>query len=210
MVFSAIPPAIATSFYLPALVYFAVLIQGPRPAKNATVYLGAALGVTLAVGLVLVPVLKETGIYSGHHGKTVRPWVDIITGVLLILLAVILTRHPIRIKPKAAKRRELTPLVVLLIGIAMYRPSFLYLTSLNEIAKSQIGIGQAIINTVVISLIVVLPLECAMAAYLLSAERAADWLKNVDHWLTNHLKVITVLLSAGFGIFLLVRGLVHL
>ncbi|WP_166459853.1 GAP family protein [Amycolatopsis pithecellobii] len=209
MLAEALPAALGAAISPPALLFIAFLLANPRPRSRALIFLTGAVLITLGVGFVVVLALQGSGLESRQH-RTVPPWIDLSLGIVLVAFAVVVRFRPPR-GPKAAKqRRELGLIGLLGVGVVMYTPSPLYLASLHAIAKAHERVLVAVLSVVLVAAIYMLVIEIPIIAHVIWPDATIRVITAVNTWLAEHGRTIIVLVSAGFGAYLIGSGIAHL
>ncbi len=209
MLSEAVPAAFGAAIYPPALLFMAFLLVNPQPRKRALIFLAGAVLITLGFGFLSVLVLQASGAESRKH-RTVPPWIDLSIGIVLVAFALVVYFRPPR-GPKAAKqRRELGVVGLLSIGLLMYTPSPLYLASLHAIAKAHTSLLVTVLSIILVAVIYMLLIEIPIVAHAIWPDTTIRWVTAVNAWLARHGRTIIIIVAAGFGIYLITSGIVHL
>lgn len=142
---------------------------------------------------------------------------DIILGsVLLVLAAAVQIRqhrnHPDR--PKKLEQRALSPNAALGFGVFSMATNFTTMAILVPVAKEIAASGLDAVARVVVVLVVVvvaaLPAWLPLALSLVVPGPADRGLRAVENLINRRGAELTALLLAALGLFLIVRGIVHL
>ncbi|WP_158605514.1 GAP family protein [Amycolatopsis panacis] len=209
MLSEAVPAALGAAIYPPALLFIAFLLVHPRPRRRALIFLSGAVLITLGFGFVFVLVLQGTGAESPKH-RTVPAWIDLAIGVLLIAFALVIHFRPPR-GPKVAKqRRELGLIGVLGVGVLMYTPAPLYLSSLHSIAKAHASLLVTVLSIILVAAIYMLLIEIPIIAHAIWPDATVRGVTAVNTWLAKHGRTLIVIVAAGFGAYLIGSGIAHL
>jgi hypothetical protein len=209
MLSEAVPAAFAAAIYPPALLFIAFLLVNPRPRRRALIFLAGAVLITLGVGFVVVLALQGSGAESSRH-RTVPPWIGLAIGIVLVVFAVVIYFRPPR-GPKAAKhQRELGLIGLLGVGMLMYVPSPLYLSSLQSIAKANAGLPATVLSIILVAAIYMLLIEIPIIAHFIWPDTTIRGVSAVNAWLTKHGRTIIIIVTAGFGAYLIGSSIAHL
>ncbi|HET6504274.1 MAG TPA: GAP family protein [Amycolatopsis sp.] len=209
MLSEAVPAAFGAAIYPPALLFIAFLLVNPQPRRRALIFLAGAVLITLGVGFLVVLALQGSGVESTRH-RTVPPWIDLALGIVLVAFALAVYLRPPR-GPKAAKRdRELGLIGLLGVGIFMYAPSPLYLSSLHSIAKANAGLLVTVLSIVLVAAIYMLLIEIPIIAHAIWPDTTVRGVTAVNTWLTRHGRTIIIIVAAGFGAYLIGSGIARL
>jgi hypothetical protein len=202
----ALELALAASIYPPALLAIIALGRGPQLKSRVVVFVLGALLVTYALGVLMLFVLDELGAF------------DLALGVVLIGVAFYLRRKgrgastaktpngPSKIERYLESRR-----LAFVLGLTLYiLPSPIYVAAVKTIADAQLsksGELLALATTIVVMLWLI---EVPMLMLLAVPDRAADLLERTNLWFTEHGRLLAVIVSAGVGAYLIIKGLVDL
>ena len=209
MLSEAVPAAFGAAVSPTALLFIAFLLTSPRPRRRVLIFLAGAGFITLGSGFLIVLVLQGSGAQSPKH-RTVSPWIDLALGIVLVAFALAVYLWPPR-GPKAAKqRRELGLIGLLGFGMFMYSPSPLYLASLHAVAKGHAGLLATVLSVLLVAAIYMLLIEIPVVAHLAWPDKTVRGVTAVNAWLARHGRTIIIVVSAGFGAYLIVSGIAHL
>ncbi|GAA1986672.1 GAP family protein [Catenulispora subtropica] len=210
MLWEAIPSALAAAFSPSTLLIVAGLLGMAHPVRNAVVFLVTAATVTLAVGFVVVEVLKGTHIDDSGKHPTVPPAIDLGIGLVILAFGLIVARRPPQAPKKKPEERDMRLLVVVGLGLWLGSPSPLYLASLHSVAKGGPGGAAAVLYVILLAVIVLLMAEVPIAYYLFHPERAAAGLRKANAWLARYGRTIGLSAAAIVGTYFVVSGIVGL
>ncbi|WIX81843.1 GAP family protein [Amycolatopsis carbonis] len=209
MLSEAVPAAFGAAIYPPALLFMAFLLVNPQPRKRALIFLAGAVIITLGFGFLSVLVLQSSGAESTKH-RTVPAWIDLSIGILLVAFALVVYSRPPRGPKAAKKRREFGVIGLLTIGLLMYTPTALYIASLHAIAKAHASLVVTVLSIILVAVIYMLLIEIPIVAHAIWPEATIRWVTAVNAWLAKHGRTIIIVVSAGFGIYLISSGIAHL
>ena len=208
MLSEAVPAALGAAISPTALLFIAFLLTNQQPRRRASIFLTGAVLITLGVGFLVVLALQGTGIEGPRH-RTVPPWIDLGLGIVLVVFALI-----IHFRPRATKtprqRRELGLIGLLGLGMAMYTPSPLYLSSLHAVAKGHAGLLVTVLSVVLVAALYMLVIEIPIIAHAIWPDGTVRVVTAVNAWLARHGRTIIVLVAGCFGVYLIISGIAHL
>jgi hypothetical protein len=200
-----------------------LMINRPRPGLQLLVFLAGGFAMGLAVGLVVLFILRPA-LGSAHF---TLPRVQIVVGVLLLINAAVVATGVIdkrgdgsggfisgRFGPLATRAkalvngRSLWTAAIAGLGIAL--PSVDYLAVLALIAASGAAASVQITALLLFNVLAFGFVEIPLICYLLAPDRTRAALSRVQDWLrTRRRRALTVLLAVVGGV-LLVAGLAGL
>jgi Sap, sulfolipid-1-addressing protein len=216
----ALELALAASIYPPALLAIIALGRGPQLKSRVFVFVLGALLVTYALGVLMLFVLDELGATGPHHWTPGGAF-DLLLGVALIGLAVYLHRKrpgrtdttdaTIPSEPSKIERYLESRRLAFVLGLTLYiLPSPIYVAAVKTIADAQLSkSGELLALATTVALMLWL-IEVPMLMLLAVPDRAVDLLERTNLWFSAHGRLLAVIVSAGVGVYLIVKGLVGL
>jgi Sap, sulfolipid-1-addressing protein len=211
----AIPLALIASLYPFGLAALFLLLQATRPRARAGVFLIGAAVCTLAVGFLVVFVLRGAGV-GDNSEQTPRYGLELAIGVAFLVGAWVLAHHvpkpkgddqPSRIT-KVASGSGL--LVVFVVGIAMYTPSPTYLAALEVVGSSKLSTAATSLWIIIVVLLLLITIEIPILLYWLAPGWTVPRLSAVNDWLARNGRNFFAIVLAVLGVWELSRGLVGL
>jgi hypothetical protein len=205
------------SMVWPALIGVVVVaLASARPVRLLTAFLAAALLTTVGVGVVVVITLHGSSLFSGTR-PTFSPIVDLVVGVLALVVAYLVWRRPEhpRSTPDRPSWTERTlsrgATLAFLAGIVLnVIPGVLPLVALKDIAELDYSVGATVALVIGFYLIMFLPAEVPLGAFLVAPETTTAKVGRFNDWLRQNGRRIGVFALTLAGIYLVVRGLVLL
>jgi hypothetical protein len=165
-------------------------------------------------------VLDELGATGPHHWTPGGAF-DLTLGVALIGLAVYLRRKrpeetdtdtadpvsgPSKIERYLESRR-----LAFVLGVTLYvLPSPIYVAAVKTIADAQLSTSSELLALAVTVAMMLWLIEVPMLMLLAMPDRASGLLERANLWFTANGRLLAVLVSAGVGIYLAIKGLVAL
>lgn len=180
-------------------------LTGPRPVARGAVL---ALGAAVPLALISASALFAGSSSSLPKDSTIKAALDLGLGAVLLAFGLrALIRRPAERKPKPAHEPSLPR--AFLLGVAGMATNFstfaLYVPALKLIAASRVGDaskGLAGLIVFVLTLAFVL-VPLALTVFAPGSERV---LGAIGGWMSAHRRAIAVVLTMGFGIWLVAKG----
>lgn len=202
-----------------------VMLLLEHPQKLMLGYLCGALLTSIAVGLVVVFSLHETG--SAEAAKrTLSPLQDLVFGALLVIAALVMRSGKIeerRARKKAAKaekpKKESLPerllgrgsaRVTFFVGVILSFPGASYLAALDKTAKLGLPAAGSVAIVIAFCLVQQLLLETPIVGYALAPERTQRGVEAFRGWLEQRGRQAAARVVLVIGVLLLIRGTVEL
>jgi Sap, sulfolipid-1-addressing protein len=214
----ALELALAASIYPPAVLAVIALGRGPQLKSRVVVFVLGALIVTYVLGVLMLFVLDELGATGPHHWTPGGAF-DLVIGVALIGLALYLRRKrppgktgtdapsgPSKIERYLESRR-----LAFVLGVTLYvLPSPIYIAAVKTIADAQLSKSGELLALAVTVAVMLWLIEVPMLMLLAMPDRASGLLERANLWFTEHGRLLGVLVAAGVGAYLIVKGLADL
>jgi hypothetical protein len=213
----ALELALAASIYPPAVLAVIALGRGEQLKSRVFVFVLGALLVTYALGVLMLVVLDELGATGSHHWAPSAA-LDLLLGVALIGLAVHLHRKPLDPKdpakqgePSKIARYLESRRLAFVLGVTLYiLPSPIYIAAVKTLADAHLAKSGELLALLVTVAVMLWLIELPMLMLLAFPERAAGLLERTNQWFTEHRRALGVAISAGVGLYLIVKGLADL
>ena len=201
----AIGAAISPMVFLGAI----AVMTGPEPLRH-----GCAYAIGVAIPLLVVTVLAVT---LGHAfslpdaSNSVKGWIDIGFGAVLVLLGVRAVRRP----PKAAKPRDrpqrggLGRLVAMGAGLMTSNVTTfaLYIPAMKLIQESGVSTTDEVAAIAIVLAITMALVLVPLAIVAIAPKASERVLTRAGDWLGSHRRTIAIALCFGFGAYLIIHGL---
>jgi hypothetical protein len=218
----ALALALAASIYPPAVAAVIALGRGEQVRSRVFAFVLAAGLVTYAVGALILYALIELDVTGSRH-ITPGAAVSVALGALLLGLAVRLHRR----RPDAAARvaaagqeqktaskieRYLeSRRLAFALGIVLYvLPSPIYIGAVKAIADADLSTADELGTLVATVAVMLWMVELPMLMLLLFPAHATDTLERINRWFARHGRTLAIFAAAGVGVYLIVKGTVHL
>jgi len=210
--------ALAASIYPPALAAVIALGRGAQLRSRVSAFVLCAFAITYATGTLMLLVLIELGATGTLHW-TPSAALDLALGVVLFGVAVHLRRGrqrgdaetPASNGESKIERYLQSRRLACLLGLTLYvLPSPIYIAAVKTIADANYSTAHELLALAVAIVVMLWVIEVPMAMLLAAPARASATLERINVWFIGHGRLLAVLVSAGAGAYLTVRGLVGL
>jgi Sap, sulfolipid-1-addressing protein len=213
--------AVVSAFWPALIAIVLVALRTRNPVKLLSFFLAGGLISGVTVGLVLIFTLQDTSFVSGSN-PPVNPVLYFTVGVLCLLVALVLAKRPPKEKPKPtpeeAARRH-TPwseralargaAVAFVVGLVINcMPGFFNFLALMNIAQLGYSTAVTVVLVICFDLVMFSSVEIPLVAYRVNPKRTAERVAAFNEWLNRNGRLVVVYLSAGIGVYLIVRGIV--
>jgi hypothetical protein len=191
--------------------------RGEQLKSRVFLFVLGALLVTYALGVLMLVVLDELGATGPHHWAPSAA-LDLVLGVALIGLAVYLRQKPLgpadpgkQGEPSKIARYLESRRLAFVLGVTLYvLPSPIYIAAVKTIADAQLSTSSELLALAVTVAVMLWLIEVPMLMLLAMPDRASSLLERANLWFTENGRLLAVLVSAGVGIYLTIKGLVTL
>ena len=219
--------AFEAALYPTLLAAVVILLNQPRRVPLLAAYLAGGLTISIGLGCLIVFGLQG----SVKSSSATLSWTaDLAIGGLALIAAVaIATRADERVRARRAGRRPPTPTqdeddkepfserllakgsvpVVFAAALAINLPGAAYLIGLKDIAAAHGSTGSALFQILLFNVIMFALAEIPFAGLLIAPDATVGRVHRVNAWFAANGRRIAVVLFAVFGVFLIVRGIVH-
>jgi hypothetical protein len=213
-------PLLIGAAVLPAWIIIVLfLLRGERGIWKATAFLGGAMGVRLAQG-VIFGLLIETAVeeYGEESANVIASTLLLIVGLLLLLAAVKKWRREDDpdAPPPGWKEflRQATPVKALGTGVLLMliaaKQWVFTLSAIAVIEQGALSRGQNVLAYVIFTLAAQSLMLLPVAISAVAPARAEAWLGAVEQWLERHERAITIGASLIFGVWFFWKGVTGL
>lgn len=194
------------------------LLSASPPRHVVVAYLVAGLTFSVTVGVLVVAIFYGAGI--DYRGTEVYSVIELLGGVTALGLAVgvgvgrtqLPTRHQGTGEESAILRRLRNPSVAaaMVAGVATHLPGVFYLVALNAIVAEGRSLVVGSLEVLLFNAIWFAATIASVVIFLLRPGVARRALARVDGWARRHTRAITVVVFAGAGSYLALRGVTGL
>jgi Sap, sulfolipid-1-addressing protein len=220
MIWQAAGLAVLAALSPTALLVAAVYLGSARPRLTGTVYLAGAIIMSLVIGLVLIAILRNTGL-DQHSQRTPRYGLRLGLGVLMLAVGAVLARRKPKL-PDPEKMRQgfvsrmianPAPRSAFVVGLLLFTPGVTFIAAVQVIATAKASLGLtavAIVVVVVINVALVwLPLLLHIVAPGVTTRRLTafnDWLRANGNTILIAVLIVGGVIVAADGIYGLAGG----
>jgi hypothetical protein len=196
-----------------ALLVAAVYLGSARPRLVGTLYLAGAIVMSLVMGLVVIAILRNTGL-SHRSGHTPRYGLRLGLGVVLLAAGAVLARRKPKM-PDPGKKQGLVSRMIanpapgsaFAVGLLLFAPGITFIAALQVIATASASVESTTVAIVLVVIInaafVWLPLLLHLIAPGLTTQRLTAF----NGWLrANGNKILIGVLIAG-GVIMVGNGI---
>lgn len=212
--------ALASMVWPALLAVVLVALVSPRPVRLLSFFLAGSLLTTVAIGSVIVFLLRGSSLMSDGH-RTFSPVVDLVAGAAALLVAFALRRHtrPARREPRAAPgqpswyERTVSRGGPLAFGVGVVLnvfPGVFPFVALKDIAALGYSVAATLALIVGFYLVMFLPAEVPLVAYLVTPERTTKLVADLREWLGRNGRTLAVAALTIAGTYLLISGALKL
>lgn len=189
-----------------ALLIVAVYLGSAQPRLSAMFYLSGAVVMSVAMGIVLLFVLRSADL-SLSSERTPRYDFRLGLGVALLVAGIAVARHKPRASDPAGAQQGFvyrmaanpSPRSAFLVGILVFAPGATFLAALQVIATARASVSLTVVAVVVVVVLNVLLVWLPILLYLLAPGPTTHYLSLFNVWLrANGRKILSgVLVGAG-------------
>jgi Sap, sulfolipid-1-addressing protein len=193
-----------------ALLVAAVYLGSARPRLVGTLYLAGAIVMSLVMGVVVIAILRNTGL-SHRSAHTPRYGLRLGLGVLLLAAGAVLARRKPKLPDAESEKQGLVsrmianpaPASAFAVGLLLFAPGITFIAALQVIATANASVEStsvAVILVVIINAALVwLPLLLHLVAPGVTTRRLTAF----NGWLrANGNKILVAVLIAGGAIMI--------
>ena len=219
--------AVAASLDAVLVATVVLLLGRPRPPRQLLAFWLGAIGLSTAIGLVVVLALGRPGLKVNQHGSA-SPGIEIAAGVVLLTIAAAVgTGLTERLKSKRSKKHDHQDAkhrpsladrlrgsdslwLAGLAGVAYSVPGAYYLAGLALLVKLDAGTTTDIIAVLVFNLVMFALVEMPLIGFVVAPDRTRALVGRLDDWLGHHSRTIVTVAAGAIGLYLLIAGLADL
>lgn len=215
---SAINPTLLTAV--------ALILGRPRARATLTAFLVGGMLVSIAFGVAALTVLQGVSIGKGHDVH-ISATVELVVGIMSLVAAAFLPRalgpverrqeahaekkraaHPDGEKPSRIERtlEHASLPAAFLIGMVFNLPGSCYLVSIAEMADDRPGFAVWFPLILLFNVIMFLPGEIPLAAYVRNPEGTQEKVESTRIWLRRHALWLARVMFVVLGVYLIVRA----
>ncbi len=219
--------ALFAAVYPVLLAIVALMLPTPRPAVLLAGLLTGGFLTTLIFGFVVVQVVGNTDALTSSTHQTVRAWVNIAIGVILLAAAtkifffpnLKLSRHksqpgatgPVQKESSsgwAARAGKANSFwAAFIVGIAIDLPSVWFLAALKYLIDAKFSAGLDILLLISYAVIAYISIELSLLFNIKWPQQTRRVVDSTNNWVKAHGKLIAGGIAAGIGIWQLSVGI---
>ena len=208
-----------------------VMLLMPSPKRMMLGYLLGAYTTSISVGLVIVFALHDSGAVDAGK-RTISPVEDIVVGLLLLLVAFVLSSdRDQRLRERRQRKKEAklaknggeekeplpirllgrgSPRIGFVVGLLLSFPGVSYLVALGHIDGLDTGIAPTALLVILFCLIQQTLLEVPLIGYALAPERTQDAVNGFRAWLARNGRRAGIIAATVAGSLVIIRGIAGL
>jgi len=203
-----------------ALLVAAVYLGSSRPRLIGTVYLVGAIIMSLVMGLVVIEILRHTGL-DQHRERTPRYGLRLGLGLLMLAAGAVLARRKPKLPdPEKTKQGLVSRMIAdpapgsaFAVGLLLFAPGITFIAAVQVIATAKASLELTAVAIVVVVVINVALVWLPLLLHLIAPSATTRLLTAFNGWLrANGNKILVAVLIvggaivAGNGIFGLAGG----
>jgi hypothetical protein len=197
-----------------ALLVAAVYLGSARPRVTSTFYLAGAVAMSLLMGVIVLVVLRSTGLNApGQHAP--RYGLRLGLGILLLAAAAFVVVRKRRAPDPAKAQRGLmsrmiadpAPLSALAVGLLVFAPGVSFLAALQVIATAKASVELTALAVAVVVVINVVLVWLPLVLHLIAPRATERRLKAFNGWLRAHSSSLLIAVLGVVGVIMLFDGI---
>jgi Sap, sulfolipid-1-addressing protein len=197
-----------------ALLIAAVYLGSARPRLTAAIYLAGAVVMSLAMGVILLVVLRSAHLNRAAE-HTPRYGLRLGLGILLLAAAVVAARRkPKPPDPAKAKQGIMdrlvanpAPVTAFLAGLLVFAPGVTFLAAVQVIATAQASADLTALALLIVVVINVLLVWLPIVLHMVAPAMTARYLTAFNSWLRAHGRTILTVVIATAGVIMVANGI---
>ncbi len=205
--------ALLASLSPTALLVSAVYLGSARPRLTGLFYLAGAVAMSLAMGVVILVVLRGAGL-SRPHEHTPRYGLRLGLGILLLAAGIfVATRKPRQPDPAQPRPGLVSrmianpaPLSAFLVGILIFAPGVTFLAALQVIATARASVELTTLAVAIVVIINVLLVWLPIVLHVVAPGPTARRLGAFNAWLRAHGRTVLVGVLVVVGAIMIFNG----
>ena len=208
MILQAAGLALLAALSPTALLVAAVYLGSARPRLIGAVYLVGAIIMSLVMGLVVIAILRNTGL-DQHRQRTPRYGLRLGLGLLMLAAGAVLARRkpkpPDPGKPKQGLVSRMiadpAPVSAFAVGLLLFAPGITFIAAVQVIATAKASLELTAVAIVVVVVINVALVWLPLLLHLIAPSATTRRLTAFNGWLrANGNKILIAVLIVGGAI----------
>jgi hypothetical protein len=200
-----------------------VLLSRPRPAQQLLAYLVGGMGLSIAIGLVVVLALHGSSILKGPSASTSAIIEVAAAGLLLVVAALVASgrtaewharrqdrhppRHPVRQSLHDRALGNDSVWIAWAAGALYSVPGAYYIAGLALLAKLDEPPATDVLAVIAFNLVMFALIELPLLGFVVAPNRTRSATERFNAWMTRHKRKLIVAVAGIGGAYLLVDGL---
>jgi hypothetical protein len=209
----AVLAAISPTVLLLAVVY----LGSGRPRETLLAYLAGALVMSVAMGIVVLILLRAGGFSLPRH-RADRYGLRLGLGLLILVAGLVFARRkprpPDPSRPKKGIMSKLianpAPYTAFLAGLLVFAPGLTFIAAIQVVATAKADLSETVAALAVVVAINVTLVWLPLAAFLVAPQATTRNLVTFNTWLRRHSHVILSVVLIAAGVIVAINGLVGL
>ena len=198
-----------------ALLVAAVYLGSARPRLTAVVYLAGAVIMSVVMAVIVLVVLRTTGLQRPDQ-HTTRYGLRLGLGLVLLAAGLVVRARRRRRKPKPAGQRpglvsrmiaNPSPASAFLVGILVFAPGVTFIAALQVIATARADIELTAVAVAVVVVLNVLFVWLPLVLFLVAPGLTQRRLAGFNGWLRAHGTAIVVGVLIVAGAIMVLNGI---
>ena len=207
MILQAAGLALLAALSPTTLLVAAVYLGSARPRLIGTVYLAGAIVMSLVMGLVVIAILRNTGL-DQHRQRTPRYGLRLGLGLLMLAAGGVLARRKPKL-PDPDKKQGLisrmiadpAPLSAFAVGLLLFAPGITFIAAVQVIATSKASLELTTVAIIVVVVINAALVWLPLLLHLFAPSVTTRYLTAFNGWLrANGNKILIAVLIVGGAI----------
>ncbi len=208
MILQAAGLALLAALSPTALLVAAVYLGSARPRLIGTVYLVGAIIMSLVMGLVVIAILRHTGL-DQHRQRTPRYGLRLGLGAAMLAAGAVLARRKPKLPDPEKKKQGLVSRMIadpapgsaFAVGLLLFAPGITFIAAVQVIATAKASLELTAVAIVVVVLINVALVWLPLLLHLIAPTATTRRLTAFNGWLrANGNKILIAVLIVGGAI----------
>jgi Sap, sulfolipid-1-addressing protein len=199
------------------------LLGTPRPRRLLTAYIAAGLAFSLGTGIAVVAIVHGAEIREGGNRGVFDGIFELVAGSAALGFAAGLFTGRVQRRPRsqtssetsdasliARRLRDPSAKIAATAGVATHLPGLFYLVALNSILAEPYSIPHQMFAVTVFNVIWWSIPVASLILFIIDPHGTRARIATVNAWAREHQRGILTILSAGVGLYLVIRGMTEL
>jgi hypothetical protein len=214
MILQAAGLALLAALSPTTLLVSAVYLGSARPRQVAAAYLAGAIIMSLVMGLVVIAILRSTGLQ--HHSQRAARY-DLRLGLGLLLLAVgavLARRKPKQPDPNDAKQGLVSRMIAnpapgsaFAVGLLLFAPGITFIAAVQVIATANASLELTTVAIIVVVVINAVLVWLPLLVHIFAPGVTTRYLTAFNGWLRANGSKILIAVLLVVGLILAINGI---